>query len=144
MIVIQPTYQYLIFGPEPLAQFTPLPLSQLVKLFAAIRRFAVGTKIEPLAYPLILGTASVQILPQNPTRLGIVFYNPGPNTVAICPATNNQGLPLAAVIGGAGSMTLTPNNVTLMPPVPWADATATNAWNAIASGAATPFTVWEF
>lgn len=102
------------------------------------------TQTSPLAYSFLLGTASAQILPFNPTRRGIMFYNPGPNTVAVCPAVNNTGGANAAAISGAGSLTILPMNVLVIPPVPWVDAACSVAWNGVASGANTPFTAFEF
>lgn len=102
------------------------------------------TQNLPFAYALTVGLTSVQVLPSNPTRRGVTFYNPGPNTVAVCPALNNSQQAQAAVVNGAGSISILPMNVLVMPPVAWPDAAATCAWNAIASGANSPFTAFEF
>lgn len=102
------------------------------------------TQILPLTYALTLGTTSTQIVPPNPTRKGILFHNPGPNSVAVCPSLNNQMQPVAAVINGAGSLTIVPGGVLSVPPQTWVDALATCGWNGIASGAGSPFTAWEF
>jgi len=102
------------------------------------------TALLPLTYALTLTTSSVQILPANPTRKGVAFSNPGPNSVAVCPAVGNAGQAVAAVINGAGSITILPGGLLLVPQNTWPDAVATCAWNAIASGGSTPFTAWEF
>jgi hypothetical protein len=103
------------------------------------------TALSPLAYALTLGTSSVAIVPSNPSRKGIIFFNPSSNTVAVCPAFTASGQALPAVVNGAGSINLLPNATLMLPPA-GNDKTAGvgAAWNAIASGAATPFTVWEF
>jgi hypothetical protein len=98
----------------------------------------------PLTYALTIGTSSTQVLPGNPARKGVVFFNPGPNSIAVCPSTNNTGATVPAVINGAGSITILPGGMLTVPPVPWIDGVVTCAWNAIGGGAASPFTAWEF
>jgi hypothetical protein len=104
----------------------------------------VTTALTPLTYALSIGTSSALIVPANPSRKGLMFFNPSANTVAICPAINSSGLAQAATLTGAGSINLLPNAMLVVPP-PNIDTTAGlgAAWNAIASGPG-PFTVWEF
>jgi hypothetical protein len=98
----------------------------------------------PLAYALTVSTTSIQVLPPNPSRRGIAFFNPGPNSIAVCPSLSNTLGATTAVVGGAGSITILPANMLVMPPVGWPDAVATVGWNAIAGGANSPFTAFEF
>lgn len=102
------------------------------------------TLVTPWAYNLTVGTASAQILPQNPSRKGLIFFNPSGNTVSICPATTNTGAALPAVVNGAGCLSILPAGLLALPQPGWPDIGLGAAWNAIASGAGTPFTVWEF
>jgi hypothetical protein len=102
------------------------------------------TGLLPYVYAITLGTSSVQILASNPTRKGVMFHNPGSNSVAVCPALNIASAAVPAVLNGAGSVTILPGGVLVVPQNTWIDAVATCAWNAIASGAGTPFTAWEF
>lgn len=102
------------------------------------------TLATPFGYALTLGTSSVQILPANPSRKGLMFFNPSANTVSICPALTPGGAQLAAVVNGAGSMTVFSGGLLVLPQPGWSDIGLGAAFNAIASGAATPFTVWEF
>lgn len=99
----------------------------------------------PWAYNLTLGVTSTQILPANPSRKGLIFFNPSNNTVSICPALTNTGAALPAVISGAGCFSVLSGGGMLALPQPgWPDIGLGAAFNAIASGASTPFTVWEF
>ena len=103
------------------------------------------TLITPFAYALTVGVASAQILPQNPSRKGLIFFNPSANTVAICPALTSAGAALAAVLNGAGSISILPSGMLPIPQPGWPENAGLGAaWNAVASGAGTPFSVWEF
>src|SRR3974377_1817158 len=106
----------------------------------------MGTILSPFCYTLTLGVASAQILPQNPSRKGLIFFNPSANTVSICPAVNATGANQAAVLNGAGSFWVLSGGGMLGLPQPgWPDSVSIgSAFNGIASGASTPFTVWEF
>ena len=103
------------------------------------------TQLLPLAYAITLGTSSVQIVPANPGRRGIIFYNGSANTVAVCPAFQFNGQALAAAINGAGSISIVPMGILTIPGsgIPGGAAIGT-AWNGIASGVSTAFTAWEF
>jgi hypothetical protein len=103
------------------------------------------TALTPLGYALTIGTSSMQILASNPSRKGLMFFNPSSNTVAVCPAFNNNMQPLAAVINGAGAISVLPSGMLVIPQAGWADNIALgSAFNGIASGASTPFSIWEF
>lgn len=85
----------------------------------------------PFAAPLV-GVASAQVCPANPTRSALFVYNPSLTaTIAISPTG------LAAVINGAGSITLPPGVGIELDGF-------TTALLAIATAASTPITVWEF
>jgi hypothetical protein len=103
------------------------------------------TQSTPFGYALTIGTASVQILPVNPSRKALMFFNPSNNTVSVCPALAPNGAALAAVVNGAGSISILSGGGFLMLPQPgWPDLGMGSAFNAVASGAGTLFTVWEF
>ena len=102
------------------------------------------TAATPFGYALTVGTASAQILPQNPSRKGLIFFNPSANTVSICPAVTPGGAALAAIVNGAGSLSILPSGMLALPQPGWPDIGLGSAWNGIASGAGTPFSVWEF
>jgi hypothetical protein len=105
----------------------------------------VTTAATPYSYNLTIGTVSVQILPANPSRKALLLFNPSNNTVSVCPAFTPGGTALAAVVNGAGSISVLSGGGFLMLPQPgWPDIGLGSAFNAIASGAGTPFTVWEF
>lgn len=96
------------------------------------------TSSDPTVTAASVGVASAQCIGANVARSAIFFHNP--NTVAsaiqisICPASFG-----AAVLNGAGTLTLGPGGSALF------DITKTGgAYNAIASGAASALTIWEF
>jgi hypothetical protein len=98
------------------------------------------TQILPRGYAPTVGVTSAQIMPQNPSRSGIIFYNASTTvSVAVCPAFDNNSAPLPAVLNGAGSYTLLPQSQLRID-----NLNCSNAWNAIAGAPATPFTAWEF
>lgn len=104
----------------------------------------MSTGIQPLAYGRLLTTVSAQILPANPTRKGLMFFNASLVAIAVCPsmAVDTAGLlvPLAAGINGAGSLTLQPTGFVILD-----EFEPTSAWNGIAaSGTDNALTVWEF
>lgn len=96
------------------------------------------TSGDPIATGVSVGVASGQAIAANPGRSAIFFHNP--NTLAsaiqisICPAAFG-----VAVLNGAGMLNLGPGGSALF------DITRTKgAYNAIASGAASALTIWEF
>jgi len=105
----------------------------------------VTTQLTPITYALTLGTTSVQILPSNPSRKALMFFNPTANIVAICPAVNSLGGPQVAIVNGAGSINITQLGLLIIPGPGWPDNVGLGtAFQAIASAPSTPFTVWEF
>lgn len=107
-----------------------------------------STQANPNAFGTTVGTTSGPALPANPTRAGLMFYNPSATVaVAICPALINQGTlgvytsfaTGVAVINGAGSLTLQPGDKLIID-----NLSPTTAWNAIASGAGGVLTALEW
>lgn len=102
------------------------------------------TALNPIAYARLLTTVSTQVLPSNPTRSGLVFFNCSRSvSIAFCPAftvdSNGTPVALAAVVDGAGSLTLQPTGFAVLD-----EFNVTAAWNAIAaSGVDNPLTIWE-
>lgn len=83
-----------------------------------------------------LGTISAQVIGANPNRRGVLFSNPGPNIVAVCPSN------LSAVIG-AGSIVILPGAEKRI--VARGRIRVNCAWNAIAAtGSANSLTILEF
>ncbi len=102
----------------------------------------------PTGYGTTVGQVSGPALPANPTRGGLVFYNPSLSVIiAVCPAVVNQGILGAytgnatgvAIINGAGSITINPGDKFIID-----NLTASGAFNAIASGPGGLLTTWEF
>lgn len=103
------------------------------------------TQNVPLVYNLTLGVTSVQILPTNPSRKALLFFNPSSNTVSVCPALGINGQQVPAVVNGAGSITIFSGGLLSIPQGGWPENMGLGAaFNAIASGANTPFSIWEF
>ena len=82
-----------------------------------------------------IGVASAQAIAAKSTRFGILFQNVhGTQSIALCPVSFG-----AAVLNSAGSIMLAPGGSLLL-----TDLRCNDAFNAIASGASTPLTIWEF
>jgi hypothetical protein len=103
-----------------------------------------GTYPSPQATVSVsVGTVSVLVVPLNLSRSGLYVFNPGAVVLWICPITTNNGLPLAASVGGAGSIAVQPQQGLIfggsgLPHF-------TNGMNAIAaSGGSNPITCWEY
>ncbi len=109
----------------------------------------VSAQVPPYVYPVTLGTASVQVLPQNPLRKRILFINPNATAlIAVCPLgpTRNTNVVVTAVINGAGCVTILPYASFLVD-----GSTASGpqlsmpaAWVAIASAVSSAFTAYEW
>lgn len=102
----------------------------------------------PIGYGTTVGTVSGPALPANPSRGGLIFYNPSATvTIAVCPAIVNLAALGAytgnavgvAVINGAGSLTLAPGDKFIVD-----NLLATSAFNGIAQTTGGVLTVWEF
>ena len=106
------------------------------------------TALLPLGWGTTVGLVSGPILPANPARNGLIFINPSSVGVliAICPALVNQGVlgaytafaPGVAAIGGAGSITMAPNDKFIIDNLP-----CKCAWLGIASGPGGVITILE-
>jgi hypothetical protein len=84
-----------------------------------------------------VGTFSVAIVPQNLARDALYMFNPGPATIWLCPGVGTDQLPLAASVGGVGSIPVPPGNTFFAEGF-------TGSINAIAdSGTGNVLTVWE-
>lgn len=98
--------------------------------------------LSPRGWAVTVGVASAQCIPAGDnSRRKLMFHNPhGTNSVAVCPKTNGAtDGDLAAVVNGAGSITILP-----LATFEIEGKNCQSAFNAIASGAGTPFTIWEF
>lgn len=82
-----------------------------------------------------VGVASAQCIGQNLTRTRIIFANQSATaTIAICPTSFG-----AAVLGAAGAINLGPGAVLILD----GEVVSVDAFNAIATAASTPLTIWE-
>lgn len=99
----------------------------------------------PYTYPITVGTSSAQIIGTNTARKRIEFYNPNATAlVAVCPTISRvASSAITCTVNGAGSITLLPyqsyrvDGVGQIPQV-------NSAWNAIANGAGSALTVFEW
>lgn len=83
-----------------------------------------------------VGVASAQVIAANQNRTRIMFANVhATQSVALCPTSNG-----AAALNTAGSITLGPGVAIILD----GDSVSFDAFNAIASGAASPLTIWEW
>lgn len=99
----------------------------------------------PFTYPVSVGTSSAQAIASNPARRRIEFYNSSDTAkIAVCPTISRTSTPtITCTVNGPGSITLLPYQsyrVDGVGQVPKVDS----AWNAIASGAASPLTIFEW
>jgi hypothetical protein len=103
------------------------------------------TLLTPFGYALSIGTTSIGILPQNPSRKAVMFFNASANTIAICPTLTTSGAALPAAINGPGSINILNGGLLILPQQGWPVETGVGAaFNAIASGPTSALTVWEF
>jgi hypothetical protein len=83
-----------------------------------------------------VGVTSAQVVGTNQNRSRIMFANVHATaSVAICPTSNG-----AAALNTAGCLTLGPGMSVILD----GDSVSYDAWNAIATGATTPLTIWEW
>ena len=115
-----------------------VPLSTNIASF--IEQTTKPRLTSPLAWPMLLSTASVQVVAANPARTALLLTNSSiSDNVYVCPAFDGNGNPLPA--GGAGSLILTPGQWIYL----GSDSRSSAAWNAAAaSGSNVPFSAWEF
>lgn len=109
-------------------------------------------QVAPYVYPLTIGTASVQVLPNDTGRKKVIFINPNDTAkVAVCPIGPNptpgstQTL-IVAVINGPGCATLLPYQSMEVPgqPVGGSPLAMPSAWVGVASAGSSSLTIWEF
>jgi hypothetical protein len=100
----------------------------------------MATDSNPTAWAVTLQTTAATILQPNPSRQALVFYNPGPGAVAICPTNlSNAGTAnLTPSIGGAGSITLQANGTAVFDTLP-----CTAAWQGVSAVPNAPLTIYE-
>lgn len=96
----------------------------------------------PVGWGVTVGLTAAQAIPMNPSRQAIMFVNAsGSAAIAICPAVVNLGAgaaPGVPVIGGAGSITMSPGDKFIVDTL-----NCTTAWEAIASAAGSQLTILE-
>ena len=102
----------------------------------------MSTVPSPANIVASIGPASTVVVGANLTRMGLFVFNPSGVVIWVCPSTTNTGQAQAAVVGGAGSIPIQPQQGLMlggsaMPPF-------TNGLNAISASGTNPLTVWEF
>jgi hypothetical protein len=120
--------------------------------FLCLSASAFAQQVPPYVYPITLGTASIQILANNPGRKKLIFTNPNDTAkVAVCPVgpsptPGSSQTPVAAVINGPGCATLLPYQSMEVPgqPVGGGPLSMPSAWVGIASAGSSGLTIWEF
>lgn len=101
------------------------------------------TALAPNGYGAVVGTTSGMVVPPNPSRGGLMFFNNGSVQIAVCPdrlvvqpsagaaypTTNPFPTGGVAAIGGSGSINLAPGqSITLD------NLAASGQWNGISAG----------
>lgn len=88
--------------------------------------------------PNVSNVADVQVAPANLTRVQLYVFNPGPNTIWVCPSVNTDQTNLTAAVNGVGSVPIQPSQGSFF-------VGYTGAMRAIASaGGSNTLTIWEF
>jgi len=95
----------------------------------------------PYGTGVFVGTQSSQVIGARLNRQRLTFHNPSNVNISICPAQDSNGNPLAAVSGGAGSITLFPGGTLTLPEF---DDGCGGAFNGIAVSGSQPLTIWEW
>jgi hypothetical protein len=102
----------------------------------------------PWDYPPTLTTTPTQVLPLDPVRRRIIFFNPSSSaTIAFCPSqVTRAGVTFACAVNGAGSITLLPMGSFVLdggtpqgPPLSMG-----TSWFGVANAPGVPATVMEF
>jgi hypothetical protein len=123
-------------------------LSALALLALSVTAFGQSQSLlPPFDYPPTLTTTPQQVLPVDPQRRRIIFFNPSATaTIAFCPSqVTRAGVAFTCAVNGAGSITLlplasfvldggTPQGPPLAMSAAWFGVATTNA----------PSTVFEF
>jgi len=95
----------------------------------------------PYGTGVFVGTASQQIIGPRLNRKQLTFHNPSSVNIAICPAQDSNGNALAAVVNGAGSITLFSGGSFTLPEN---NAGCGGAFNGAAASGTQPLTIWEW
>jgi hypothetical protein len=127
-------------------------MKRVVLSFLALLALSVSAKAQSLGppwdYPPTLTTTPVQVLPLDPIRRRIIFFNPSATaTIAFCPSqVTRAGVTFACAVNGAGSITLLPyGSFVLDGGTPQGSPLSMGvAWFGVASTAGAPSTVFEF
>ena len=102
----------------------------------------------PFDYPPTLTTTRTQVLPLDPARRRIIFFNPSSSaSIAFCPSgVTRAGVPFTCAVNGAGSITLLPlGSFILDGGTPQGPPLAMSAaWFGVSNAAGAPATVLEF
>jgi hypothetical protein len=81
-------------------------------LLFALLGSAAHAQVPPYVYAYTVGTAQLQVLPNNAARKRIILINPNATAlIAVCPSGNTRSLPsvpVVAKIGGPGCSTIIP------------------------------------
>jgi hypothetical protein len=126
-----------------------LPASLAAFVFGALSAFdAHAQTIAPWDYPPMLSTTPQQVLPLNPVRRRIIFFNPSATAlIAFCPSqVTREGATFACAVHGSGSIMLLPLASFVLdggtpqgPPLSMG-----SAWFGVSTSDGVPSTVLEF
>lgn len=116
-----------------------LALVAVLGLVSALLRPALAQlgSASPVATAVTVGTSSVQLVPANGARHGLTIYNQSSNVISVLPGAGTAVANAAGTINIAasgGMLTITCND----------RFPCGNAFQAIASGASSAVTVWEY
>jgi hypothetical protein len=106
---------------------------------------AAIAQTPPYAYPITVGTSSVQILGPDNARRRLVLSNPNATaTVAVCPTLSRvNSAPIVCAVNGAGSVTLLPYALFTVDGV-GQNGAIPSPWNAIANAPGSALSILEF
>jgi hypothetical protein len=117
--------------------------------FVAVPAHAQSQSLQPpWDYPPTLGPTPQQVLPIDPIRRRIIFFNPSATaTVAFCPSqVTRASVPFTCAVHGSGSITLAPlASFVLDGGTPQGPPLAMGAaWFGVSTAAGVPSTALEF
>lgn len=125
-------------------------MTRLLRVLAvsllSLSAFSVSAQTpgQPYTWPVSVGTSSAQVIGPDTTRRRIAFYNSSDTAkIAVCPTVSRKDSSLiTCAVNGPGSITLLPYQSHQLDAVE--PSSVNTAWNAIASSAGSPLTVFEW
>jgi hypothetical protein len=117
----------------------------LVALALLLAPSIAFAQVPPYDYPIVVGTAQVQVLGADNARRRLVFANPNATaTIAVCPTLSRvNSAPIVCAVNGAGSITILPYASFTVDGV-GQNGALPSPWNAIASAPSSALSILEF